>query len=330
MSKCVRRRLRRGFTLVELLVVIGIIAVLIGILLPAISRARDHANTTSCMATLRTLGQLCANYSVEFNGSLPYGRYTTPGATSNSGQVDDGQNSSFNQHTLVWWSVLRKYMKRGSGSNWDNATFTQEERFMAAFNCATANNRIAGCDFGCNPMLMPDRDYEGAHRWGGPTPTFGPNVGITQGHQIYKPGTTKQLTSDVAVLWDACELAPNFDKQYCVQYGVDSDETASRTLVDGVSYYNFRFRGNPGIANDPQFGDSTFVDPGSNKDRTGNSLYAANIRWRHGRGTAANFLMGDWSVRTFKITTTDASGATKGELKRLNIRPKAPNYYIND
>src|SRR5438046_5350858 len=68
-----RPRSRTAFTLVELLVVIGIIAVLIGILLPALGRARAQAQTVACLANLRSIGQAIGIYAVNNKQSLPIG-----------------------------------------------------------------------------------------------------------------------------------------------------------------------------------------------------------------------------------------------------------------
>jgi prepilin-type N-terminal cleavage/methylation domain-containing protein/prepilin-type processing-associated H-X9-DG protein len=144
-----RHRSRKGaFTLIELLVVISIIALLIGILLPALGAARSAARTSVCLSHERSFGQAIAAYAANNRDWLP-GPITSGFKVGNSGYVFHDQVTEPTQN-MDWISPT---LGDSLGLPKD-----REERIIAIFND----------EFRCPAN---DVTYDGAVGWTGPSIT---------------------------------------------------------------------------------------------------------------------------------------------------------------
>jgi prepilin-type N-terminal cleavage/methylation domain-containing protein/prepilin-type processing-associated H-X9-DG protein len=139
----------KAFTLVELLVVIGIIAVLVGILLPALGAARRQAASVKCAAQLREIGNCFKMYELENKGYWPPARINGYGPNYPSGPYTayniDGVNYQSTTQAY-WYSFLAKYATKNKvgtavGTNANDALLSRQTIF---FGCPSWDGYRAG------------------------------------------------------------------------------------------------------------------------------------------------------------------------------------------
>jgi prepilin-type N-terminal cleavage/methylation domain-containing protein len=158
----------KGFTLVELLVVISIIAVLIALLLPALAKAKQLAMQVQCASNLRQLGLGCTEYASSYGGQLPANNYELP-----FGNIRwDWRKNPSNLYPLGW----NAFYPSGFGLLYSTGIIKNP----AAFYCPAAGY------FSINP---PDSGLSLAKKSSGWDPRYNGNyTNLSSNHQIQWSG----------------------------------------------------------------------------------------------------------------------------------------------
>jgi prepilin-type processing-associated H-X9-DG protein/prepilin-type N-terminal cleavage/methylation domain-containing protein len=253
----------RAFTLVELLIVIGLIAILISILLPALSRARQAANCLTCQSNLRQIGQMMSEYASQNGGMLPLGyRPPTPGVTP-SDETD-------------WSVILMGFQGHGDGTY---AGLNSDTTALVRRVFVDVDTRDGGSlHYTSHPRVIPDISLQDVAS----TPT-----------ELLVPYKISHLqrASEIAIIFDGVQVpaaspTDTFQNYSCfpVAYALDN----YRLVYDTFLLYGFSTTSN-----------NSSIDPGPNLDGTDSGFPAGDIRFRHMNNTMGNGLFADGHVESF-------------------------------
>ena len=192
---------RRGFTLVEILVVITIIGVMIALLLPAVQAAREAARRMSCGNNLKQIGLAIHNYHAAYD-QLPINGT----GTGSNGAIFFTNSAARNHERLSWLVGLTPFIE--SQSLWEQIS---------------------------NPLALPQQAPTIVYAAMGPTPNpANVGAGFPQSATKYTPGSRKSPRCDaLAILgWDVPRWRePTTPRAWAIRHTIKP--SASKPIVWG-------------------------------------------------------------------------------------------------
>lgn len=262
----------KAFTLVELLVVIGIIALLIGLLLPALNRARAQAQFTACLANLRSVGQAVTIYMSTSKGTLPYGYFDGV----QDGNTDYATTTPTNPNVSDWMSLLLQVSMGKGGGTYGTLPAPTDRAIFVCPSASPEKSGFAGSTlpilhYSAHPRLMPNIDQKDPSN---PTKYMTP----------YKIAHLKR-SSEIILVFDGAQFFKDRNGSALPwASNMDQDGLYRNDFTQGRQW-NFLL-----IKDNMDLNVAVFT---ANKDYTTLGSQRADVRWRHGRNDAGNFLFAD-------------------------------------